>query len=94
MWLPQYIVCLLIIMSYDVFNSINGVFLILPPQEQQLDLLGRVLTAGIEEAGVEVIRDDDGDRLAAVKGAGQAARRNRWERGIVCVETFTLPEGY
>ena len=36
-----------------------------------------MLTAGVEEAGEEVIRDADGDRLAAVRGAGQAARRGR-----------------
>lgn len=35
-------------------------------QEEQLDLLCRVLTAGLEEAGVEVMRDDDGEALEEV----------------------------
>ncbi|GFH27301.1 uncharacterized protein HaLaN_25602, partial [Haematococcus lacustris] len=36
-------------------------------KEEQLDLLCRVLTAGLDEAGIEVTKDDDADALAAEK---------------------------
>ncbi|GAX74989.1 hypothetical protein CEUSTIGMA_g2435.t1 [Chlamydomonas eustigma] len=45
-------------------------------QKQQLDLLSRVLVAGLEEAGVEVLGDKDGDTLAAVKAGGARRRRD------------------
>ena len=34
----------------------------------------RVLVAGLDEAGIEVLRDEDGDTLAALKGAGATRR--------------------
>lgn len=41
----------------------------------QLDLLSRVLSAGMEEAGVENIRDEDAEGLAAAGGRPGARRR-------------------
>lgn len=57
----------------------------LPRQAQQLDLLARVLSAGLDEAGIEAIGDADADGLAAAgrPGARRKVRACAYVR--VCV---------
>ncbi|KAG2449987.1 hypothetical protein HYH02_000091 [Chlamydomonas schloesseri] len=53
----------------------GGEGLMYSDRPSQLDLLSRVLSAGMEEAGVENLRDEDAEGLAAAGGGRPAARR-------------------
>ncbi|KXZ51043.1 hypothetical protein GPECTOR_14g30 [Gonium pectorale] len=60
----------------NVLKSANGgEGLMYSDRATQLDLLSRVLSAGMEEAGVEHLRDDDAEGLAAAAGQRPGARR-------------------